>query len=782
MYNKTQGTNFTFKIRFLGTIIRIMITEAATNKRTLLTKHMKGDLVIIGGGLAGTCCAITAARAHMNVLLVQDRPVLGGNASSEVRLWVLGATSHMGNNNRWAREGGVIDELLLENAYRNAEGNPLIFDTILLEKVVKESNITLLLNTAVYEVEKSNADTIKTVHAFCSQNATMYQLTAPLFCDASGDGIVGFLSGAAFRMGAEAQAEFGEKFAPSKEYGELLGHSIYFYSKDVGKKVNYIAPSFALDVTKEIPRFKSFNATDIGCKLWWIEYGGRLDTIHETETIKWQLWKVVYGVWDYIKNSGKFPEAENLTLEWVGTVPGKRESRRFEGDYMIKQQDVIEQTIFDDAVAFGGWSVDLHPADGVFSELKGCNQWHSKGIYGIPYRCYYSRNISNLFIAGRLISASHVAFGSTRVMATCAHGGQAIALAATLCKLYNVSPKSVGTQHIKTLQMELLKIGQHIPNQNLIDSKNLINNAIRIESTSTLLLDEIPPINEWQPLQYSTAQMLPVAIHKMPSVTFNANAEVATIITVQLRISSKANNHTPDITLISKDIVVSQGIHSYTIEFDYQFNIEQYAFVCFMSNAAVALQVSDKRITGLLTVYNAVNAAVSNYGKQEPQGDIGVDAFEFWCPQRRPNGKNIAMKITPALNAYSPENLRNGIQRPVSSTNAWVADYGENNTQLKIVWKEIQTINRLDLFFDTDFDNPLETVLLHNPETKMALCANEVKVYNCNNVLVGTISGNYLSHRTIYFTSPVIVTELKIHITNTNPTAPASLMEIRCYA
>jgi hypothetical protein len=359
----------------------------------------------------GQGAPLAAARRGLEVALVQDRPVLGGNASSEVRLWILGATSHMGNNNRWAREGGIMDELLVENMYRNPEGNPLIFDTILLEKVTQESRITLRLNTAVFEVEMGTSETIAAVKAFCSQNQTMYHLSAPYFVDASGDGILGFLAGAAFRMGAESADEFGEKFAPSKEYGELLGHSLYFYSKDMGKPVKYVAPSFALKDISQIPRFKSFNAKDFGCRLWWVEYGGRLDTIKETETIKWELWKVIYGVWDHIKNSGNFPEAENLTLEWVGTIPGKRESRRFEGDYMMIQQDIVEQRKHYDAVGFGGWSIDLHPADGVFSEKPGCNQWHSKGIYQIPYRSLYSRNIANLFLAGRIISASHVAFG-----------------------------------------------------------------------------------------------------------------------------------------------------------------------------------------------------------------------------------------------------------------------------------------------------------------------------------------------------------------------------------
>lgn len=152
--------------------------------------------------------------------------------------------------------------------------------------------------------------------------------------------------------------EFGEKFAPNAEYGELLGHSIYFYTKDLGKPVRFVPPSYALDDITKIPRYRSFNAKEHGCTLWWIEYGGRLDTVHETETIKWELWKVVYGIWNYIKNSGNFPEAETMTLEWVGTIPGKRESHRFEGDYILTQQDIVEQRTHANAVAFGGWSKD----------------------------------------------------------------------------------------------------------------------------------------------------------------------------------------------------------------------------------------------------------------------------------------------------------------------------------------------------------------------------------------------------------------------------------------
>ena len=313
----------------------MIVNEYLSEGRSVRSVNIETELVVVGGGFSGTCAAITAARAGVKVILVQDRPILGGNASSEVRLWILGATSHMGNNNRWAREGGVVDEILVENLYRNKEGNAVIFDTILLDKIIEEKNITLLLNTAVFEVNKKDDETVESVKAFCSQTSTEYKLDAKMFIDASGDGVLGFLAGAPFRMGAETKEEFGELFAPDEAYGKMLGHTIYFYSKDAGKPVKYVAPSYALkDITK-IPRFNNIQSGMSGCNFWWFEYGGRFeDTIFATEEIKWELWKVVYGVWDYIKNSGKFPEAENLTLEWVGNIPGKRESRRFEGEFV----------------------------------------------------------------------------------------------------------------------------------------------------------------------------------------------------------------------------------------------------------------------------------------------------------------------------------------------------------------------------------------------------------------------------------------------------------------
>jgi len=755
--------------------------EFLAEGRRMNSVSLAGDLVIVGGGLSGLCTAITAAREGLKVILVQDRPVLGGNSSSEVRLWVLGATSHMGNNNRWAREGGVIDEILVENMFRNKEGNPIIFDALLLDKVISEPNINLLLNTAIYELEKSADDMISSIKGFCSQNSTEYILKAPLFCDSSGDGILGFLAGAAFRMGAEAKEEFGEKFAPTKEYGELLGHSLYFYSKDTGKPVKFVPPEFALSDITKIPRFKSFNAKEHGCKLWWIEYGGRLDTVHDTEKIKWELWKVVYGVWNYIKNSGNFPEAETLTLEWVGMIPGKRESRRFEGDYMLRQQDLVEQKQHHDAVAFGGWSIDLHPADGVFSEKPGCNQWHGKGIYQIPYRSLYSKNIKNLFLTGRIISASHIAFASTRVMATGAHMGQAVGMAAKLAKQHNLLPRDIlEKDYIVQLQKELLKKGQFIPGLRLNDEKDLATLAV-IKTSSELILSEIPKSELARPLSTGTAQMIPLKKGKIPAFEIFVKTESRTELDVELRISSRQGNHTPDITLEKQRISIEPGKESIEINFESILDEDAYIFLVLNKNSAINLVYSEKRVTGVLSVFNHINEAVSNFGKQTPPEDIGVDEFEFWCPQRRPEGQNIAIKMEPGLMCFSANNLRNGVDRPTTQPNAWIADFQDNDPWISLEWEQVQDIKHIDLFFDTDFDHPMETVLMSHPESVMPFCVQDYEIYDDQNNLIFRESGNYRSVNLIELPERIHTKSLTIKLKNPSSEVPAALFAVRCY-
>ncbi len=757
-----------------------MKKEQASAKRDLTKINLTADLVVAGGGLSGVCAAITAARQGIKVLLVQDRPVLGGNSSSEVRLWILGATSHMGNNNRWAREGGVIDEILVENTYRNPEGNPLILDMILLDKVTQEENIQLLLNTAVFEVEK-NEDQIESIGAFCSQNSTLYHLKAPLFCDATGDGIVGFLAGAAFRMGAESKDEFDEGMAPTAEYGELLGHSLYFYSKDTGRPVKFSPPKFALSDITEIPRFRQFNANEFGCKLWWVEYGGRLDTVHDTEKIKWELWKVVYGIWNHIKNSGDFPEAENLTLEWVGTIPGKRESRRFEGDYILSQKDLIEQRHHEDAVAFGGWSIDLHPADGVYSERPGCNQWHSKGIFEIPYRTLYSKNVNNLFIAGRLISVSHVAFGATRVMATCAYIGQSIGMAAVLCKNEGLLPREILNHgHIEDLQQKLSLNGQYIPGVSIVDLSDLIAKS-KISASSTLNFKGFERCDLWKTLTLPSAQLFPIVRGELPTFNVAVNVLKATTLKASIRISKRVGSFTPDQVLASKELEIKPGAQTISLDFKVFLPEARYVFVVFEANEDVQLGFTEERLTGVLSVFNSVNKAVSNHGKQLPPPEAGVDEFEFWCPQRRPQGHNLAISLGTPQSVFEKSNLINGIDRPVSQPNAWVADPTDLSPSLTFEWEETQQIKQLDLWLDSDYDHPMESVLMGHPETAMPFCVRKFTVKDQSGKIVFELEDNYQTHQRIILNEAIYTNKLTIEVEHPSELVPAAIFAVRCY-
>jgi hypothetical protein len=879
-----------------------MIYDNEKPSRALKQIRLDANLVIVGGGLAGVCAAITAARGGIKAILVQDRPVLGGNASSEVRLWILGATSHMGNNNRWAREGGVIDEILVENLFRNPEGNPLFLDALLLEKAMAEPNITLLLNTAVFELTKRDPDAIEAVRAFCPQSSTLYDLHAPLFCDASGDGIAGFMAGAAFRMGAESRSEFGEKFAPTHGNGELLGHSLYFYSKDAGRPVKYTPPGFALtDITK-IPRWRQFSANEHGCKLWWIEYGGRLDTVHDTEAIKWELWRVVYGVWHHIKNSGQFPEAENLTLEWVGHIPGKRESRRFEGDYILRQQDVVEQRAYADVVAHGGWAIDLHPADGVFSEKPGCAQWHAKGVYGIPYRCLYSRNISNLFLAGRIISASHVAFGSSRVMATCAAMGQAVGAAAVLCHEHGELPRALtGPARMGELQRALLRSGQHLPGVRLQDPADLAPRA-EITASSELQLSELRPDGPLLALEHGWAMLLPVSAGTQIRLTVYADVSAdaplweglyappasgdsesernalptkTAELRVELRQSSRVDNHTPDAVLEARTIALrparanaspedlaetssparlpaetraarsealatmgegrddpeaerrtapppglrqdradpgqrrtvarrtaeaderaaeafsavvenedgtGRADQEIEIAFEHVFADTRYAFVCFFGDRNIRLRTSEQRVTGVLSLCHKANLAVAKSAVQTPPDDIGVDTFEFWQPQRRPAGRNFALCLDSPLAVFAPCNVVNGIARPTHQPNAWVADFTDAQPTLTLSWTEQQTIARIELTFDSDYDHPMESVLMGHPERRMPFCVERYRVLDEHGVVLAERHDNHQTRNIIVLARPVMTRVLRIELTAPSASVPAALFEVRCYA
>lgn len=450
-----------------------------------LTLHtLETDFVVAGGGLAGVCAAIAAARRGSRVILIQDRSVLGGNASSEIKMHIVGADCH--GNKPGTRESGIMEELRLEDAVRNPHRCYAQWDHLLYEKVKLEPNITLFLDTDVVGATVEG-DTIRSVRAVRNPTEDEFVITAKFFADCTGDGRLGVEAGADYHVGREAKSQYGETLARDVADRHTLGSSILITGRKYDTPQPFVSPSWTRRFKKEDFRHRPISSYEYG--YWWFEWGGQLDTLKDNETIRHELLRIAFGVWDYIKNSGDHPASANWALDWVGALPGKRESRRFLGPHVLKEQDVLGGRIFEDQVAYGGWAIDLHPPSGVdVPDEPPYTPTIFKHLYSIPLGTYHSRNIANLFFAGRNISASHVAFASTRVMATCAIGGQAIGTAAALWRdaSGNDIRKLATKAGVAALQQALLKDDAWLLNVPNTDPADLARKAT-VTATSAVL-------------------------------------------------------------------------------------------------------------------------------------------------------------------------------------------------------------------------------------------------------------------------------------------------------
>ncbi|MBX7256033.1 MAG: FAD-dependent oxidoreductase [Candidatus Hydrogenedentes bacterium] len=429
------------------------------------TQSLTCDVFVAGGGPAGIACALAAARNGARTILCQDRPVLGGNASSEVRMHIVGADCSGGRGVELAteaREGGIVEEIRLENAVRNPQRSASMMDLILYEKCRAESNLTLLLNTTVAGARTENGRIVE-VQAERLSTETRFTIAAQVFVDCTGDGRLGAEAGAPFREGREAHDAFNESLAQPAPDQFRLGSTLLFQARKHDKPMPFVAPAFARKFTEEdlALRPHATAVDDYGHEYgyWWVEWGGTLDTIKDNEAIRDELLAIQMGVWDHIKNGGDHGAA-NWALEWVGFVPGKRESRRFVGLRTLTENDVMQSHAFDDAIAYGGWPIDTHPPQGIDAkDVPPCDQHPVPNLYDIPLRCCVSRDIENLMFAGRNMSATHIAFASTRVMATCFVVGQGVGTAAAHASETKQTPHRLldEPKAIRAIQQRLLR-------------------------------------------------------------------------------------------------------------------------------------------------------------------------------------------------------------------------------------------------------------------------------------------------------------------------------------
>ncbi|MHB1460255.1 MAG: FAD-dependent oxidoreductase [Armatimonadota bacterium] len=465
------------------------------------------DVCVVGGGMAGVCAALAAARHGASVALVQDRPMLGGNASSEIRMHICGADSYYEGETAprlRARETGILEELRLKSLSYNGEHNISIMDLALYDTVRSQSGLQLFLNAQVVSCETTEDGGFTKLTSCTARELTsdrILRFEAQQFIDASGDGNLAYVAGTAYTKGREASAEFDESLAPAEADDCTLGHTILFDVVDVGRPVPFTPPSWAMKFGDE--QLLPFRKPDRSFGFWWVEWGGTMDTVTDTEAINQELIAAALGIWDYMKNrsqttvDGKPQLMENYALNWFGFLPGRRESRRFLGDHILTENDlrsIPTAHSFDDQIAYGGWPIDTHPPLG-FRDTQNapCQQIRLPRIYQIPLRSCYCRDFNNLYLAGRNISASHITFASTRIMATCASIGQAVGTAAALGLHQNLAPQQIVAQQMPLLQQQLLADGVFLANIANTDPHDLAQLA---HVTASSILDDG---GDWQP-------------------------------------------------------------------------------------------------------------------------------------------------------------------------------------------------------------------------------------------------------------------------------------------
>lgn len=437
------------------------------------------DLVVVGGGIAGCCAAISAARLGCKVALIQNRPVLGGNNSSEVRVGLSGLISQqpypelgnlvdelgpVGHWNEWETKQDPLSERSKqikkildrypEKKCHNAGPASNYEDNKKLYLLQNQKNVSLFLNMQVFEVEKED-NKIVSVTGKDITSGKEYVFKGTLFSDCTGDGEVGFLAGADFRMGRESKAETAEPRAPLKADQLVMGTSVQWYADNQESLSSFPECSWAV-------QFDDNTCISVSRGDWDWEAGLNKNQITEIEYIRDYALRAVYGNWDFLKNKSKGKEQfSKKKLTWVAYIGGKRESRRLLGDLILKEQDILDNVTYEDATFTTTWGVDLHypkPISGMKEEafLTYCDVEDIKP-YPVPYRCLYSRNVDNLFMAGRDISVTHVALGTVRVMRTGGMMGEVVGMAASLCKKYNITPRGIYKEHLSDLKILMQK-------------------------------------------------------------------------------------------------------------------------------------------------------------------------------------------------------------------------------------------------------------------------------------------------------------------------------------
>jgi hypothetical protein len=666
------------------------------------------DVVVVGAGPAGICAAVAAARGGAKTALITDRPVLGGSASSEIRVTPCGAAEQRPWN-LFARETGIIEEinlLVADKTERSGIWRWVFYDEAYFDLVTAEPNLSIFLNTSILKVETNGNSRICSVTGVQLRAEKITCFQGSMFIDCSGDGTIGYLAGADYRMGREAKSEFNEIHAPEKSDMGTMGATMLFSSIDRGHPVPFKAPKWAIDV-RELPTlldperritrrfYRCFEGHFYG--VWWAEYGGIVNSINDDGDVVWHTRRLVYGLWDYIKNSGKFPNVERQELDWIGYLPGKRESRRLMGPVICTGNDFREQRNFPDKIGYAGWRVDIHPPKGYLDDAASCTKDFLPGITDIPFGCLFSRNISNLLFAGRDISCSHEGLGPVRVIATTAVCGQAVGEAAAMCIEKEVSPAEIRDQHIHDLQHRLARKDQSIIRYLLREDNDLSRTSTVTASSERESM--IEKAEQWFPLDERLGMVLPVGEDSIRSIGFYLRAWRPADVTIRVFSTDKPQNYrlgklvcTINRTVRDEEwVFVEQEMHPGPGE--------KLIFV-FETNPQVMVGYANTRATGILSF---------RLPGTDPLDENTDYEWNTFTP---------CFKTKPELPLFNAENVIDGHPRPFGLPHCWSSKQLDPSMPewITLRFRKESVVTQAEVVFNTDLNAPRHSIKGIYPE------------------------------------------------------------------
>lgn len=756
------------------------------------------DVVVCGGGLAGVCAAIAAARGGAATCLVQDRPVLGGNSSSEVRVTPHGAAAF----HAYARETGILSELLIEERAQNHEEifengwTNSVWDMVQYDLVQRTPNLTLHLNTTVLGVEM-NGSTLNAVRCRIGNAEVDLKLEAKVFIDCTGDGLVAAEAGCEWRMGSEGKAEFNEPHAPAVANGDIMGNSIHFRARDMGRPVPFKRPEWAIHY--DDARFfydQGRLPKEIRGGYWWIEIGVPYDTIHQAEAIRHELTRHTLGVWDWIKNRDPktMKLAENWALDWIGQVPGKRESRRIMGLYLMNEWDAIRSTVHEDEIAFGGWFIDIHTPGGLlaptsepasaegYSETSEYAARSYAGPYGIPLRSLVSKDVRNLMMAGRNISATHCALATVRVMATTALMGQAAGVTAALAIQQKTSPADITTTEYKSVQQILLREGCFLPNVRNEDVNDLAQSAtvsassearfagvgpesIGVHEGLAFWRDQAVPLRE--ELLQRRGQWLALGGERLQALRFclsNASNEHQSVSVRLMNVQHIWDYRVDDaMEIATGEINVPPGVKQW-IEWQIPSAVELpkagYIRVDLLPNPQVQWHVA---------------------GAVEP-GHVSAFEMSPGKMRRYASGVTLSMQAEPPQRSFAAANVLSGVTRPHATTNLWRSDPQQSLPQwLELAWTTPQNVSEIILTFPGHL---LREYHAYAPMYRDPQCVRDYDIQIRDDEdwrTVAEVRGNYQRRNAIAFTESLHTDRIRVVVLATHGDPSAAIYEIRLY-